>query len=159
MRKLVSILLLMSISVGGFSLGLGNIELNSGRFYRTGDLVREDNEGRLNFLGRKDRQIKIRGFRVELDGIEAILTTHAAVAESATWLTDSEPPSIHASVLLKEANDITEEELKTHVSCNLPHYAVPSRITIRQEFPRTGSGKVDRQALRKTDHNHIVTRD
>ncbi len=123
------------------------------RYYRTGDIVRSDEQGRLDFLGRKDRQVKVRGFRVELDGIEAVLTSHESAAESAAWIVDATPPSIHAAILIKETylSEVTASALMQFLSANLPSYAVPSRIAIRNAFPRTGSGKIDRRALKELD--------
>jgi amino acid adenylation domain-containing protein len=119
-------------------------------FLRTGDLVVADADGHLHFLGRKDRQVKVRGFRVELDGIEAILTEHSAIAETAVWLSAGDRPSIHAAVLLDD-NDLAEicsQDILKHARENLPNYAVPEEITVMESFPRTGSGKVDRRAIR-----------
>ncbi|MEM7798681.1 MAG: AMP-binding protein, partial [Chloroflexota bacterium] len=124
-------------------------------FYRTGDLVQLDEDNLLKFLGRKDRQIKVRGYRVELDEIEATLTAHPAVAEVAAYalkrpdLTDG--LVIGAAVLPKRGMTATREELMEelmgHVAQKLPAYACPRELVIREYFPRTGSGKINRRAL------------
>lgn len=118
-------------------------------FLRTGDLVIADAEGNYRFLGRKDRQVKVRGFRVELDGIEAILSEHPDVAEVAVWLSGGDAPSIRAAVLLRDdlpADDDRPDLLK-HARESLPYYAVPTEIMALENFPRTGSGKIDRRAI------------
>ncbi|MCB8962713.1 MAG: amino acid adenylation domain-containing protein [Ardenticatenales bacterium] len=120
-------------------------------FYRTGDIVRLDEQGELDFLGRKDRQIKIRGFRVELDEIEAALTELAGVAEAAVYLLEDEQDElrIEAAVLLQTegATDVTQ--LGRQLAERLPSYAVPATIHLRDSFPRTGSGKINRRALKE----------
>jgi amino acid adenylation domain-containing protein len=118
-------------------------------YLRTGDLVRTLKDGTFLFLGRKDRQIKVRGFRVELDGIEAVLTSHEQVAEAAVWATDKQPATLEAAVLLRERSEASsaEQDIKRHVRENLPHYAVPENITVMDGFPRTGTGKIDRRQI------------
>ena len=127
-------------------------------YFRTGDIVREDEEGEFHFLGRSDRQIKIRGFRVELDGIEAALTAHDAVAEAAVWVGgDEDLPSIQAAVLLKfdRCGTTRVADLAEHARRRLPHYAVPEEISIHESLPRTGSGKIDRRAIRAMAANRM----
>ena len=119
------------------------------RFYRTGDLVREREDGHLLFLGRKDRQIKIRGYRVELDEVENVIGGFEDVVEAAVIAVrhTDESLDIVAAVRLREGGAAEPEELRRRASGRLPPYAVPGRIDIREEFPRTGSGKIDRRAL------------
>ncbi|MFT5193865.1 MAG: amino acid adenylation domain-containing protein [Cellvibrionaceae bacterium] len=118
-------------------------------FYRTGDIVRLDENGEFDFLGRKDRQVKVRGFRVELDEVEAALTEDLAVAEAAVYLLKSEDGAAHieAAVLLTGQNVIDESTLLKNIGLRVPIYAVPTTLHIRESFPRTGSGKIDRRAL------------
>ncbi|MEZ5039500.1 MAG: amino acid adenylation domain-containing protein [Saprospiraceae bacterium] len=120
-------------------------------FYRTGDLVRINTDGHLLFLGRKDRQIKTRGYRVELDEVEAVLITHEAVDEAAVFSVQDETFGllINASVTLKEQAETTEEILRQHIGASLPWYAVPQQIRISQQLPRTAAGKIDRKALQR----------
>jgi amino acid adenylation domain-containing protein len=118
-------------------------------FLRTGDLVVADESGHYRFLGRKDRQVKFRGFRVELDGIEAVLTRHPAVAEAAVWVSAGDAPSILSAVLLRDdaPGEVGNRDLLRHARENLPYYAVPTRLVVMERFPRTGSGKIDRRAI------------
>ena len=118
-------------------------------FYRTGDHVELLHEGNLRFIGRVDRQIKVRGFRVELDEIESALMTHHAVEECAVYaLPDGEGSNvINAAVLLKAGGAATGKELKARAGNQVPWYAVPSVLRIVQSLPRTSTGKIDRRAL------------
>ncbi|MBN8595717.1 MAG: amino acid adenylation domain-containing protein [Anaerolineae bacterium] len=120
-------------------------------FYRTGDLVQELPDGELLFLGRKDRQVKIRGYRVELDEVETALSRHPQVDENATYalpLADGNAV-IEAVVILKPGAAVTAMELKGHLATHLPPYAVPEKILLMSDFPRTTSGKIDRRALKE----------
>jgi amino acid adenylation domain-containing protein len=119
------------------------------RFYRTGDLVQTTQKGELTFIGRKDRQIKIRGYRVELEEIESALSSHPSIMENGVFkTTDAEGrPMILASCIPLPGHETSEDELRKYLALRLPAYAVPSRIELRDELPRTGSGKVDRGKL------------
>jgi amino acid adenylation domain-containing protein len=118
-------------------------------FYRTGDLVQRLPSGDLRFLGRKDRQIKTRGYRVELDEVEMALSRHPQVDENAVYALPLAEGSttIEAAVILKPAATTTPLELKTHLAVHLPPYAVPRTVHVLADFPRTASGKIDRRAL------------
>ncbi len=118
-------------------------------FHTTGDLVEPLPDGNLRFLGRRDRQIKARGNRVELDEVEAVLLQHAAVHEAAIYaLADGEGSlQIYGDVILVEGQATEPRELSQHMRSALPTYAVPSAINARRDFPRTSTGKIDRRAL------------
>ncbi len=119
-------------------------------FYRTGDLVRLRTDGNLIFLGRKDRQIKIRGYRVELDETEVYLLTHEAVQEAAVFVMEAEDEKqIQAAVILNEDCHPSASDIKLYLQSFLPKYAVPSRIKVVQQFPRTSTGKIDRKILKQ----------
>jgi len=124
-------------------------------FYRTGDLVRLDENNVLHFLGRKDHQVKIRGHRVELGSIESKLVSHEAVEEAAVLAVrkKEENLELEAVVILQFDMEISEEELILFLKNKLPIYAIPERITFVASFPRTGSGKVKRSALKELLHN------
>lgn len=118
-------------------------------FYRTGDLVMKPEDGLLRFLGRKDRQVKLRGHRVELDEIEAATNTHQAVEECGAYpLPDAEGSNlVEVAVTVKSSHSISESELLKYLKSRLPPYAVPTKILLLEAFPRTGTGKIDRRAL------------
>lgn len=120
-------------------------------FYRTGDLVREDNEGILHFLGRIDRQVKVRGHRVELDEIEAALSECPPVAEGAVFTVPGEDGDtrIEAAVTLREDAGEDATAVLAFLRTRLPAYALPRHIAVMDGFPRTGTGKIDRRALRE----------
>ncbi len=120
-------------------------------FYRTGDLVRYE-DGLLVFLGRKDRQVKVRGHRVELDEIEAALASHSDVEEAAAYPVRTHASEggsrIEAAVVSADPVDATlGARLRHHAGARLPAYATPTRIRILTTFPRTTSGKIDRRRL------------
>ncbi len=119
-------------------------------FYRTGDLMRRDAAGLLRFCGRKDRQIKTRGYRVELDEVENALSLQPAVAECAVYaVPDGEGSNlIEAAVILKHGVSAVEADMKQALAERVPNYAVPTTIRYVDDFPRTGTGKIDRRALR-----------
>ena len=118
-------------------------------YYRTGDLAVLADDGLLRFLGRKDRMIKTRGHRVELDEVEAVLASHAAVLEAAAYAVPDEhgTRAIHAAVTLKSDQKASVEDLNRHARSKLPTYAMPRALLILDAFPRTSSGKIDRRKL------------
>ena len=118
-------------------------------FYRTGDLVTVQEDGNYLFLGRKDRQVKVRGYRIELDGIEHALMAHADVEEAAAFVvgSSSENRRIEAAILLKAQSCVRSADLIDFAADVLPWYAVPQRIDVLDAFPRTTTGKIDRREL------------
>lgn len=119
-------------------------------YYCTGDLVQRLSDGSLRFLGRKDRQIKTRGYRVELDEVEAAIIALPEVEEAAVYaLPDKEGShAIHASVILSsDSQGATPTTLVSDLKDRLPWYALPQQISTELTFPRTTSGKIDRRAL------------
>ncbi len=118
------------------------------RFYRTGDLVRQRADGNLLFVGRKDRQVKIRGCRVELDEVEHVLGSFDEVADAAAVAVGrTGEVELIAVVLLRRAGSADAGELRRRLAERLPSYAVPARVEIRDSLPRTTSGKIDRRAI------------
>ena len=121
-----------------------------GRVYRTGDRVRRQRDGSLVFLGRIDRQVKIRGHRVEPGEIEARLNEHPGVRQAAVVvLGNDEHPELVANVVPSEPPP-TEAQLRAHLRSFLPEPLMPRRIHIRPVLPLMPSGKVDYAALRTT---------
>lgn len=113
------------------------------RFYATGDRVRWLPDGRLDFLGRRDNQVKFRGARVELGEIEATLEQHPGVRVAAVRLIGDQ---LHAWVETRPPG-ASPEELRDWLSGRLQQMFVPASLTVLTELPRTISGKVNRQAL------------
>ncbi|HEX6903704.1 MAG TPA: amino acid adenylation domain-containing protein [Thermoanaerobaculia bacterium] len=115
------------------------------RLYRTGDLVRFRADGCLDYLGRIDRQVKVRGFRVELGEIEAVLESHPAV-ERAVVLASPDSQSLAAWVVSRDPA-ATPAGWRAFLRDRLPDYMVPAGFVILESLPLTPSGKVDRRAL------------
>ncbi|KXK60740.1 thioester reductase [Micromonospora rosaria] len=117
------------------------------RMYRTGDLCRQLPDGRLEYLGRADGQVKVRGHRIELGEIEATVAGHPAVVEAAVVLRDDPAgePTLVAYYRATAAVDPTE--LRDRAAADLPAYMVPAAFVGLDRFPLTNSGKLDRAAL------------
>jgi amino acid adenylation domain-containing protein len=119
------------------------------RVYRTGDLVRWSPEGHLSYVGRIDTQVKIRGQRVELSEIEAVLNRHPAVASSAVILRDDlgSAPALVAYVVAEPGASPDDKALRCHLGDHLPDYMIPLRYVTLAALPTTANGKANRQAL------------
>ncbi|ADP15917.1 linear gramicidin synthetase subunit C [Achromobacter xylosoxidans A8] len=119
-----------------------------GRLYRTGDLVRWNAEGQLEYLGRIDHQVKIRGLRIELGEVEAQLLSQAEVREAVVVARDGPGGARLVGYVSAQAGKIVEsEELKERLGRQLPDYMVPSAIVVLEELPLNANGKVDRKVL------------
>lgn len=117
--------------------------------YRMGDLARRDQQGILWHCGRRDAQVKVRGFRVETGEVEATLLRHPSVAEvGAVVATQKEGESILvAFIVARESRVIDAAELRNHCMQTLPIHMVPSHFHAIDVLPRTVSGKIDRRVL------------
>ncbi|MFH8804240.1 amino acid adenylation domain-containing protein [Streptomyces sp. NPDC017936] len=119
------------------------------RVYRTGDRARYRPDGSLEYLGRMDDQIKLRGHRIELGEIEAVLEEHPAVTSAAAVLKDAGRPD-HSSIAVfvtTRGDAPAERALRQWLAQRLPASHLPSRIAVRDVLPRTPAGKVDRVLL------------
>jgi amino acid adenylation domain-containing protein len=121
-----------------------------GRLYKTGDLVRDRSNGNLQYLGRIDQQIKIRGFRVEVSEVETALLKINGV-QAAAIIAQRDPSQslqlIAYVVLEPDDRHLTPATLKQSLRQQLPSFMVPSTIILLPELPLTSNGKLDRQAL------------
>lgn len=124
------------------------------RLYRTGDFVRYLPDGNIEFIGRIDHQVKVRGFRVELGEITTILLKHDKVKDVVvlTFEDKSHNNSLVAYVVTKDLvdNDVIDD-IRDHCRDNLPAYMLPSSFVLLESFPVTSNGKLDRSALPKPD--------
>ncbi|MEN3304476.1 MAG: hypothetical protein V7603_678 [Micromonosporaceae bacterium] len=120
-----------------------------GRLYRTGDLVRRLPDGRIEYLGRADRQVKVRGMRIELGEIESTLAEHPAVGQAVVVARDGRPGGVRlvAYVLPSLAGTPVAADLRGWLSARLPGYMVPAAFAVLTAFPLLPSGKVDRRSL------------
>ncbi|HXT68215.1 MAG TPA: amino acid adenylation domain-containing protein [Vicinamibacterales bacterium] len=131
------------------------------RLYRTGDSARWRPDGTLEFLGRVDRQVKLRGVRIELGEVEEVLRRHEAVQDALAMVVERGPgPSLHAYVVLARGEHaraadqdytVLEGALQRHARESLPTSFVPSRIGFLSTWPLTPNGKINRQALPALD--------
>jgi amino acid adenylation domain-containing protein len=119
------------------------------RLYRTGDLACRLPDGNLRFLGRTDHQVKVRGNRVELGEVEAVLREHPGVRQAVVMLREDRPGDARliAYAVLHPHSTATPAQLQEHLRQLLPSYMLPSIIVLLQSLPLTSSGKVDRLAL------------
>lgn len=122
------------------------LPVTGGRGYRTGDLVRERPDG-LEFLGRRDDQVKVRGHRVELGEVEVVLRRHPRVADAVAAVRRDASGEHELVVFVRADPAVTREELVAVVAAELPAHAVPTSWHAVKEVPLTPSGKVDRQTL------------
>lgn len=121
----------------------------SGRLYRTGDRVRLRPDGQIEFLGRVDNQVKVRGYRVELEEVEAALAAHPDVRLAAVAVRpDAAGGTQLAGYCVPRApGAVTAAALREHLRGRLPDYMVPTAWLVSDALPTTSSGKVDRGAL------------
>ncbi|MBN2530562.1 MAG: amino acid adenylation domain-containing protein [Deltaproteobacteria bacterium] len=123
----------------------------SDRLYKTGDLARYREDGSIEFLGRIDFQVKIRGLRIELQEIEAVLLKHDAISEAAVVATDNsfaEKQLVAFVVVASDASRPAVDTLRTFLLEWLPDYMVPARFVYLDTMPLSPNGKIDRKSLR-----------
>jgi amino acid adenylation domain-containing protein len=121
-----------------------------GRLYRTGDLGRYRNDGRIEYLGRADQQVKVRGFRIELGEIEARLEQQGGVRQcvvTASETSSGGDKQLVAYVVSEAGEGVTASELRAYLKERLPEYMIPSGWVFLAEMPLTTNGKVDRKRL------------
>jgi amino acid adenylation domain-containing protein len=130
-----------------------------GAAYRTGDLVRQLQDGSLEFLGRKDDQVKIHGYRVEPAEVVAALKCHPWVKDAVVMsLNGSTGRRLVAYVVARPGAPLTQTELIGHLALRLPDYMIPVEFVSMDALPLTAHGKIDRSRLREPDEfNRLAT--
>lgn len=125
------------------------IHASPSKMYKTGDLVRWLPEGILEYIGRIDNQVKIRGMRVELGEIEITLSKHKKIKEAVVTMPVNRVKSqrLAAYLILEKDANLTIPEIKNYLSRHLPYYMVPSDIIFVDAFPMNQNGKIDYRAL------------
>ena len=131
------------------------------RLYRSGDLARYRADGSIELYGRKDQQVKVRGFRIELAEIEGQLLQLAEVSEAVVLL---DPSCAEPVAFIVAGQGVSSEVLKAGLALRLPAVMVPGRMQLLERMPRLGNGKVDRQALLRLEtsepaHAYLAPRD
>jgi amino acid adenylation domain-containing protein len=127
--------------------------------YKTGDLVRLDSDGNYVFLGRRDHMIKSRGYRIEIEEIEAVLCSHQEIKSAVVIPIPDELIGyrISAIVVPLAAGKIEKEEILQYCAKQLPKYMIPEIVEFRAFLPVTSSGKVDRKKLSDTERDTIIS--
>ncbi|MFI6096157.1 amino acid adenylation domain-containing protein [Lentzea sp. NPDC051213] len=149
--------------IGGFLLGRGYVNApgmtasrfvanpfatDGSRLYRTGDLARFAPDGSLDFLGRVDNQIKIRGMRLELEDVESGLAEHPQVRHTCVVAKkNSAGGNYLVGYVIPAADGLTADAVKQWATEHMVEYMVPTHIVVMSEFPLTPNGKLDRRAL------------
>lgn len=154
------------LHIGGAGVAQGYLdraELTAARFvpdpfvgadatmYRTGDLVRWRPDGELEFLGRRDRQVKLRGLRIELEEIEGMLDSHPSVTRSVVDVQGIGSAQRLAAYVVGQPGNRPTAELLDQLRSRLPSFMVPASVTWLDAMPLTRNGKVDRDALPTPD--------
>jgi len=122
------------------------------RFYRSGDLARADADGLVTFVGRLDRQVKVRGFRIEPGEIESQLTVHPSVRRAHVCARRNDDRGItELLAYLVIGSALSFDDFEFHLARTLPTYMRPHHIYVVDEFPLTPNGKVDEVALLRSD--------
>ncbi|HYN19947.1 MAG TPA: amino acid adenylation domain-containing protein, partial [Thermoanaerobaculia bacterium] len=155
------------LCIGGVCLArgyLGRPELTAERFiphpwsgepgarlYRSGDLVRRRADGGLEFLGRIDHQVKVRGIRIEPAEIESVLSTHPGVREAVVLAREGQDGDKRLVAYVVDGEGVETEALRSYLSGKLPPHMVPSGFVVLDSLPLMANGKVDRLALTRLE--------
>ncbi len=145
--------------IGGSQVALGYVDQDAaasafgpGRWFRTKDLVTVDDDGVLHLRGRRGHVVKVRGRRVDLDGVACSLESLPQVVEAVAWV-DSSPSgmtALHAAVSVRPGAVADPSEILARLRTDVAGHLVPDRVVIVPRLPRTVTGKVDRASLSST---------
>ncbi|MBE6133679.1 MAG: amino acid adenylation domain-containing protein [Erysipelotrichaceae bacterium] len=146
------------LTIAGDSVGLGYygmpektktafIEVNGERAYRTGDLARINNDGNVEFFGRLDNQVKLRGLRVELDEIEKVLNSYPGVSNSVILVKTNPTDGDYLVAYFAASKEVDKDDLTAHMAKSLTPYMIPKVMMQLEKIPLTPNGKIDKKAL------------
>lgn len=146
------------LTLAGESVGLGYlgmeektkesfITVNGLRAYRSGDLARYNNEGNIEFFGRLDNQVKLRGLRVELDEIEKVLNSYPGVSRSIILVKTNPVDGDYLAAYFVASSEVDKASLTEHMAKSLTPYMIPKVMMQLDKFPLTPNGKIDKKAL------------
>ncbi|HEU5229171.1 MAG TPA: amino acid adenylation domain-containing protein, partial [Ktedonobacteraceae bacterium] len=168
-QQIVPIGVVGELLIGGVGLAAGYLhqpELTRERFrthplfpeltvYKTGDLARYTADGKIEFVGRADRQVKLRGYRIELGEIEATLCRYPQIREAAVVLREEESAEkrLIAYVVSEQQEMLKDDEVRSFLQKNLPEYMLPTIIMQVASLPLTANGKLDYRALPTPEQN------
>lgn len=119
------------------------------RLYKTGDLCRRLSDGNLDFIGRKDTQVKVRGFRIELAEVEATIRQHPAITDAVVLARNGVGVDhrLVGYVVCRAGQDASGQEMSAFLKASLPDYMVPTTFVNMKSFPITVNGKIDKEKL------------
>ena len=158
------------LTIAGESVGLGYlgmpektkevfIEINGIKAYRSGDMARINSEGNIEFFGRLDNQVKLRGLRVELDEIERVLNSYKTVTRSIILVKQSQVEGDYLAAYFTASSQVDKDDLLNHMSKYLTPYMVPKVVMQLDKFPLTPNGKIDKKSLPeieiKVEHKEV----
>ncbi|MCK5522835.1 MAG: amino acid adenylation domain-containing protein [Thiomargarita sp.] len=130
------------------------------RIYRTGDLVRYRADGNIEFIGRFDDQVKVRGFRIELPEIELALRQHSDIQDVVVITREDQKGDKQlVAYMVPDKKQVAVAEIRAFLKKKLPDYMLPSVFMILPALPLTANGKIDKRALPDPDTNSILTND
>ncbi|WP_181280581.1 non-ribosomal peptide synthetase [Aphanothece hegewaldii] len=173
--KLVSIGVTGEIHIGGDGLARGYYnrpDLTAEKFiphpfeagkrlYKTGDLARYLSDGKIEYLGRIDYQVKMRGFRIELGEIEAVLSEYPTVKDAIVLMLGEGENQYLVAYLLTDEKTLSVADLRNYLQEKLPYYMIPTDFVILEQFPLNLNGKLERKALptiNQISKNYITPR-
>lgn len=153
------------LTLAGESVGMGYlgneektkqafIELNGLRAYRSGDLARINGDGNIEFFGRLDNQVKLRGLRVELDEIEKVINTYPGISTSIVIVKNA-PEGDYLVAYFVASKEVDKDDLTAHISKSLTPYMIPKAMMQLDKLPLTANGKVDRKNLPAIQVNEV----
>ncbi|AUB35489.1 Non-ribosomal peptide synthetase component F [Nostoc flagelliforme CCNUN1] len=128
------------------------------RLYKTGDVGRYLADGNIEFLGRRDQQVKLRGFRIELAEVEAVLSQHPSVQQTVVFVREDIPDDKRLVAYVVTVNDsqLSTVQLRQYLKEKLPEYMIPGAFLFLETLPLTPNGKVDRRNLPAPDISNLA---